>query len=80
MISSIVKDAPFISRGSLSGRWYFVESWRADAHGNRVAHTKHDVTDAMRSIISEHGGDPDRVPVVDAMSTTELSSADARGA
>ena len=56
----IIRNRPFIERGGLSGRWYFIESWREWPNGGREAHVKHDIDDAIRAIITDHGGNPDR--------------------
>lgn len=54
----IIRDKPFFDRGALSGRWYWIESFREYPDGHREAHVKWDVDDAMRAIITDHGGDP----------------------
>ena len=48
--STLVKDQPFIAQSDLTGRWYFVRSWRPDDLGNKVAHEKFDVTEAIEAI------------------------------
>ena len=49
MASAIVNSEPFIERSELTGRWYFVQSWRPLPHGGREAHIKHDITDALQA-------------------------------
>jgi uncharacterized protein (UPF0335 family) len=51
----LVKDQPFISQSGLTERWYFVSSWRPGPAGSdlKVAHEKHDITDAIKSIITD---------------------------
>jgi hypothetical protein len=54
----LVRDRSFTDQSALTGRWYFVDSWRPAGEHGREAHTKHDITDAINRIIADHGGDP----------------------
>jgi hypothetical protein len=48
----LIKDQPFIHQSSLTGHWYFVQSWRDLGNDIREAHIKWDITDQIESIIT----------------------------
>lgn len=49
----IIRHEPFLDRGALSGRWYWIESYRQYPDGHREAHVKWDVDDAIRRVRAE---------------------------
>lgn len=49
----LIKDRPFIEQSALTGRWYFIESWRDLGNGVREAWIKHDITDSINRIIAD---------------------------